>query len=304
MAFLKLMGITVPVLEEGGGEVTLVQQGEYGRSFSGAPYNAVRATSEDYRGRWPLVARDASTAYSLLVRGAGHGFRFATAGSGANSDYYSSKGLAPVLTTGVVNTAATGGAVSNGGRLEISDTPNAAWSMPASPLNEATLSCWVKNPDADPDGTNGDWIHFVVESSGDAAVAAWVDGVSTSLGSLPAATLAVDTWLTHPSSGSYEGSMLWALTGFAASSNTLISEVMCLPFRASLLESTWASWAYNAGAGRRAEMLSYLSMEGTWTRTGSDTVQGEVYSETLRTVASGDVYGSGSFRLMSTGTAS
>lgn len=290
MAFVKLMGITVPVLEEGGAEITLVNQGEYGRAFSGTPYSAVRATSEDYRGRWQLVARRTSTAYSLLVRGAGHGFRFATAGSGASADYYSSKGLAPAVVTGTPTTYATGGPVSNKGYLKIPTGGSLEYTLPTSPLTETTLSFWAAD---DPMGT---WTHYVYEHSGPGATPAaqWENGaVAGSF--ISQVTLNIAT----------SGVITLTLDGTAV--EWYFAELVVLPYRATLLESTWYSWAYNGGSGRRAESLAYLTMEGDWARTGVDTVLGEVLAEQQRTVNNGgsvEAWGSGSFRLMSTGTAS
>jgi hypothetical protein len=146
VAFLTLMGITVPVEEQSGGTVDIINQGEYGRAFSGAPYSAVRASSAEYKGRWPLVSRATSTAYGLLVRGRGEAFRFAGTGSGTSTAYYSSKGRGPDNVVGTPSSAATGGPVGSGGRLVLDADEYLTYNVLVStPISQATLSTWVKS---------------------------------------------------------------------------------------------------------------------------------------------------------------
>lgn len=278
MAFLTLMGITVPVATSSNGTIEPVRLGEYGRTFSGKPYSAVRAESRDYRGSTPLMARSTSLAYQLLLAGAGEAFPFAAAGSGVSSDYYSTKGTAPYATSGTLSTTASGGPVASGGYFSLADGATATWRLSASPLSQATLSCWVQNPSS-VDGYDI-WRHVVVESAGASAVAAWVDGVSALVGSLP---FNMDTWAVHPSAGTHAGYLALALdnTGSPSMDVTDVAELMVLPYRTSLLLSTWASWAYNSGSGRVVEDLPYLSMGGTWVPPGDESQSDEVLGEVM-----------------------
>lgn len=301
MSFLTLMGITVPVEEQSGGTVDIVNQGEYGRAFSGVPIADIRAESPEYKGRWPFVPRDIATAYGLLIRGKGEGFRFVAAGVDATADLYSSKALAPVTYEAdlAVTTWTTDGPVDNAGWMEIAYAGSVTWAMPPSPLNAATMSAWVRNANS----TTG-WQHYVVESVGDSAVALWVDGVSATLGTAP---LSLEGWCVHPSAGIYEGRLLLAVETQDDEEATGVGQLVVLPFRASLLESGWASYMYNGGAGRLAEDFRYLTMGGTWPAAGADTVLGEIGQEQLRTVYSGGQavqYASRDFTLRSTSTES
>lgn len=278
MAFLTLLGITVPTSTSSSGAIEPVRMGEFGRTFSNKPYSAVRAESKDYRGSTPFMPRRTSVAHQLLVAGAGEAFPFDAAGSGATTDYYSTKGTAPHATVPTFSTFATGGAVGNGGRLSLAENASIAWRLPASPLSEATFSCWVQNPSAS--SPYDTWTHVVVESAGASAVAAWVNGASASTGSLP---FNMASWATHPTSGTYQGYLAWIIDNASSpgGDGTDVAEAVVLPFRASLLRSDWASYMYNSGSGRAVEDLPYLSMGGTWVPPGDSTQTDEVLGEVL-----------------------
>lgn len=217
-------------------------------------------------------------AYQLLVAGEGEAFPFDAAGSDTTADLYSTKALAPHSISGGVDTFTTGGAVGNGGRASLNDGTVIVWRLPASPLSQATLSCWVQNPSSI-DGFEI-WRHVVVESSGASAVAAWVDGASTSVGSLP---FGMATWARHPSSGAHQGylAIVPDNTGAPGGDPTEVAEMMVLPYRASLLRSDWASYVYNSGSGRVVEDLPYLSMGGTWVPPGDSSQAEEVLGEVM-----------------------
>lgn len=278
MAFLTLLGFTIPTSTGSNGAIEPVRAGEYGRSFGLKPYSAVRAESRDYRGATPLMARRTSMAYQLLVAGQGEAFAFDAAGSGATTDYYSSKGLGPVDVEGTVASVATGGPVSNGGRLTISADGFVVWAMPIDPLEEATLSLWVKNSD-----TSGNWRHYAIEWSGSSAVAAWWNGSVVSPSGLT----------NNLDSAVFIGANSTTTTlSLIAIPDSQYAEVTYLPYRASLLRSDFASYMYNSGIGRAVEDLPYLSMGGTWVPPGdssqTDTVLGEVMGQRLvDTVVSG-----------------
>lgn len=266
MPFLTLMGITLPVEEQSTPTVDLINQGEYGRAFSGVPYSGVRASSPEYKGRWPHVARSTSTTYGMLVRGRGQAYRFATAGSGTSAAVYSTKGLGPDSTVGTPQTFTSGGPVSNGGRLVLDSGEALVYNnIVEATLLQSTLSVWLKSTT----GTSGTWKHYVVEYASSVAVAVWVNGVAGTLGTLP----------NDVESALSSYTLFLGYTG----EQVQYGHAMCLPFRASLLESTWASYMYNSGTGRAAPDLPYLTMGGDWPAAGSDTVLGEVGQEQLRT---------------------
>jgi hypothetical protein len=269
MAFLTIMGITVPVATRSDGTIEVVNAGGYGRAFNNAPYSDVRSRGTEYKGSTPPVARRTSTAYRLLLEGHGHGFAFDTV-ERASPDYYSTKMLQPteILEPGEISTSATGGPVGNGGRLVMgNDDPVIGFAMPSSPLNEATLSLWVRIP-------ANDWSHIIVESSGPFAVAFWIDGVSVDGSSIP---YGIEAFVSHPSSGPYAGTLMLRI---AAEGEPLeFAEVTVLPFRASLLRSDWASYMYNSGDGRAVDDLPYLSMGGTWVEPGDESRTDEVLGE-------------------------
>lgn len=281
MAFLTLLGITVPISTSSNGAIEPSRAGEYGRTFSHKPYSAVRAESRDYRGATPFMARTTSLAYQLLVSGQGEAFPYDNAGSGAAADYYSTKGLSPESVSGTLATTATGGPVSNGGRLTVHAGEEVVYLMPRSPLSTSTLSVWLKSPGTPPDaGTGGVWKHFVVERDGSNPLAAWVNGVSVAVDS-DQTPHSVESWLTNTNAGSFYGAYLVLDVVTGGGDDVDVAELLALPFRASLLRSDWASYMYNSGSGRAVEDLPYLSMGGTWVPPGDSTQTDEVLGEVM-----------------------
>lgn len=290
MPFLKLSGITVPVLATSGGAVNVVNVGEYGRGFSGTPYSAVRAEGLEYPGRTPLLPRATSTALGLLIAGKGEAYRFVRPGT-STTWAYSTKGRPIDSASGAYTLFATGGKI--GPRLHVSagEAP-IVLKAEGSPLGTAALAFWMKGTS----GTGGVWKHYVLEQDEtQTTVAAWVNGVSTALGSLPHDM--GNAWM-HSSPGGETYTELGNVDD-AVPENLDFAEVILLPYRPSLIDSTWAAWLYNGGAGLAAEDLPYLTMEGSWRRASaapSEVVLGEVGQENLFDVGS-ELYSSLDFTL-------
>jgi hypothetical protein len=288
MPFLTLSGFTIPVLASSNGTISMVNVGEYGRTFSGAPYSAVRARGEEYQGRWPLSPRTTGAIYKAIILGMGSSWRFATSGLEA----YSTKGLGPSVISGTPAYSATGGPVSSGPRLLLDTTERISYETGLTALNGgATLSLWIKSA-----STSSTWRNYVIESDGTSAIAAWQNGVSISVASLP--NNLDDAWLPLAESGF----QVWLGNLTGANQTMEVAEVMLFPFRVSLVDSTWPTWPYNGGAGRAAEDFPYLTMGGSWPASGSDVVLGEVGKQDLVDVLVGGVqqiYASGEFTLRS-----
>jgi hypothetical protein len=295
MAFCKLLGITLPVAEQGSGTITLAAAGERGRTFSNTPYSDVRAESQDYAGRTVLRPRSTSLAYRLLVNGEGNAWRFNKAGTNATAQTYSTKGLvaASVEYDNSILSVATGGPVAGSGYLNLSYAATVVWAMKASPLLQSTMVAWVRNLNF-----SEDWIHYVVEI-GPGHLRMWEDGAEVFDSADFTIPLGIDGWCGHPTLGPYVGKLV---LGIAVENDepTDVGEMMVLPYCTSLLEEGWAAWHYNGGAGRRAEPdCRTLSMAGTWPETGTDEVDGEVGSQQLATTGADTVYESFDFTLRS-----
>lgn len=288
MAFLTLSGFTIPVHANTNGTINMVNVGEFGRAFSGVPYKAVRAQGQEYSGRWPWVPRTTAIMHRLLIEGACEAWRFATSGL----ESYSSKGLGSFATLGTPTYSATGGPVSSGPRLILDAGERLSYATQVPALNqEATLSLWIKSA-----STSNTWKHYVIEADGGGVITAWQNGASFSVGSLPNGL--GNEWIIYDS---LSPTINLGDSG-AADEDMTVAEVMMLPFRASSLDSSWPSWAYNSGSGRTAEDFPYLTMGGTWPETGSDVVLGEVGREDLADVQSGGsstIYSMAEFTLRS-----
>jgi len=273
MAFLTLLGITIPVAASSSGRVETSKAGEYARTQAGKPIPGVRARGYEYRGSTTLQSRSLATAYRLLLAGYGHAFPFDAAGSGATTDYYSTKGMKPssFIGAGSYSTTATGGPVGSGGYLTVVGAQQLVYAMRASPLQKYTVACWYKGP------ANGNtWKHYVGEYNEATTTASyWENGAST--GSPPADISTITT-----------GGATLAWAAFAAET-VYFAEGLWLPFAASELRSDFASYLYNGGSGRAVEALPFLTMGGDWPESGSDTVLGEVLGSRLTsTVVSGN----------------
>jgi len=282
MAFLTLAGIPIPVSAESGGEIDVVNVGEYGRAFSGVPFSSVRARGAEYKGKWPLRPRNESTAYRMLLLGQGESFRFNRTGM----ELYSTKGLGLGEAFGTATPHASGGPAS-GPRLSLAADALVGWDVAGSPLLLGALSFWLKSA-----STSNAWRHFLLEASPGSIDVAWVNGVAVSPATLPH-SISTTEWIAVGSSVT-----LIRLGDQSSSVAMDLAEVMWLPFQPTYYAPTWAAYLYNAGASRAAEDFPYLSMGGTWAATGADVVLGEVGQELLRDVGSAQ-YSSVEFTLRS-----
>lgn len=289
MSFLTLSGIPIPVQADGGGEVDVVNVGEYGRSFSGDPYSAVRARYRDYKGRWPLVPRADSVVYRLLVLGAGDACRFNRTGV----ELYTSKGVTPAPAESVT-VHATGGPVASGPRVTIAGGGRLGWTMPASPLSPqplGALAFWLKSA-----STSNAWKHYLLEVSPFGVDVCWQNGVAINPASAPHG-LGTDEWLAVTAVDS-----VIHLEDQGASVTMDIAEVTWLPFQPTYYAPAYAAYLYNSGAGLAAESFPYVTIGGSWPESGSDVVLGEVGTETLKDVVSSgtpSIYSSREFTLHS-----
>lgn len=110
MAYLRLNGWTVPVQAESTNEEP-IEIGDRERAFDGTLLNTRRAIKRRWTCRTTMVRELISRALRGLVFGEGHAFPF-------DADLYSTKGLAPLSSTGVtvrLGTAADGAPVSGEG---------------------------------------------------------------------------------------------------------------------------------------------------------------------------------------------